>query len=177
MLTTADIFTASYPAIAHNFLTSQVFKEIHYTANFFTHLLLYFFDCSKISLAYKVRNFIELARSGFYDGLTVHRVVPNGFIQAGDPRGDGNGGPGYVIRSEPNERPIVRGTIAMAHHGKDTAGSQFFITHLPRPDLDGGYTAFGQVSSGMETVDRLEPGDRIEHITIWDGFTSPYSDP
>ncbi len=123
-----------------------------------------------------VRNFIRLAREGFYDGLTVHRVVPNGYIKAGDPRGDGNGGPGYVIRSELNERPIVRGSVAMSDHGRDTAGSQFFITHLPRPDLDGRYGVFGQVTSGLEVVDRTEPGDTIVSVTIWDGFTSPYRD-
>ena len=71
----------------------------------------------------------------------------------------------------------MRGTVAMADHGKDTAGSQFLITHLPRPDWDGRYTVFGQVTSGMDTVDRLEPGDTIENVTIWDGFTSPYREP
>ena len=124
-----------------------------------------------------VRNFVRLARDGFYNGLSVHDVVPNGYVQAGDPRGDGNGGPGYVIRSEINERPIVRGTVAMANHGKDTGGSRFFISHLPRPDLDGRNTVFGQVASGMEIVDRLEPGDTIVEVTIWDGFTSPYREP
>ena len=124
-----------------------------------------------------VRNFVRLARDGFYNGLSVHDVVPNGYIQAGDPRGDGNGGPGYVIRSEINRRPILRGTVAMANHGKDTGGSRFFITHLPRPDLDGRNTVFGQVTSGMEIVDRLEPGDPIVDVTIWDGFTSPYREP
>lgn len=124
-----------------------------------------------------VRNFVRLARDGFYNGLKVHDVVPNGYIHTGDPRGDSNGGPGYVIRCEINRRPIVRGTVAMANHGKDTGGSRFFITHLPQPDLDGRNTVFGQVSSGMEIVDRLEPGDTILDVTIWDGFTSPYRDP
>ena len=124
-----------------------------------------------------VRNFVRLARDGFYNGLSVHDVVPNGYVQAGDPRGDGNGGPGYVIRSEINERPMVRGTVAMANHGKDTGGSRFFITHLPRPELDGRNTVFGQVTSGMEIVDRLEPGDTIIDVQIWDGFTSPYREP
>jgi len=121
-----------------------------------------------------VRNFVRLAREGFFDGLSFHRVVPNGFVQSGDPRGDGNGGPGYAIRSELNGRPIVRGTLVMADHGKDTAGSQFFITHVPRPDLDGVHTVFGQVTKGMEIVDRIDPSDTIEQVTIWDGFNSPY---
>ena len=124
-----------------------------------------------------VRNFIRLARQGFFDGLFFHRVVPNGFVQSGDPRGDGNGGPGYTIRSEINGRPIVRGTLVMADHGKDTAGSQFFITHVPRPDLDGLHTVFGQVTRGMDIVDRIEPSDTIEEVTIWDGFNSPYREP
>ncbi len=124
-----------------------------------------------------VQNFIRLARSGFYDGLSVHHVVPNGRVETGDPRGDGNGGPGYAIRSEVNPRPIVRGTLAMLNHGTDTAGSQFFITHLPQPKLEGTVTVFGQVTGGMNTVDRLEPGDTIESITIWDGYTSPYRAP
>ena len=124
-----------------------------------------------------VRNFIRLARQRFFDGLSFHRVVPNGFVQSGDPRGDGNGGPGYAIRSEINGRPIVRGTLVMADHGKDTGGSQFFITHVPRPDLDGLHTVFGQVTRGMEIVDRIELSDTIEQVTIWDGFNSPYREP
>ena len=121
-----------------------------------------------------VQNFIQLARRGFYDGLTFHDVVPNGFIVGGDPRGDGNGGPGYTVRSEINERAIVRGSLVMADHGKDTAGSQFFITHLPHPHLDGRHTVFGRVSAGMPAVDKVEPGQVIESVTIWDGFESPY---
>lgn len=123
-----------------------------------------------------VGNFIKLAREGFYNGLTFHRVVPNFLVQAGDPRGDGNGGPGYRIRSEVNRRPFLRGTLAMAlPNGKDSAGSQFFITHLPQPQLAGDHTAFGQVIKGMELVDRLEPGDVIQRIAIWDGVTDPDS--
>ena len=121
-----------------------------------------------------VGNFMKLAREGFYDGLTFHHVVPNFLVQGGDPTGDGNGGPGYRIRSEVNRRPFLRGTLAMAlPAGKDTAGSQFFITHLPQPQLAGNFTAFGQVIKGMELVDRLEPGDVIQRITIWDGITDP----
>jgi len=113
-----------------------------------------------------VDNFMKLARSGFYDGLEFVRVVPNFVIQAGDPRGDQNGGPGYQIRDEINLRRYQTGTVGMALSGKDTGGSQFFITHAPQPHLDGGYTVFGQVIDGMEAVNRVARGDKIERIEI-----------
>jgi len=114
-------------------------------------------------------SFIDLARRGFYDGLTFHRVVPGFVIQGGDPRGDGNGGPGYTLRCEVGERPYGRGAVGMALSGKDTGGSQFFITHSPQPHLDGGYTLFGWVAEGMEVVDKIRPGDVIERVEIWTG--------
>jgi cyclophilin family peptidyl-prolyl cis-trans isomerase/HEAT repeat protein len=114
-------------------------------------------------------NFMELARKGFFDGVTFHRVVPNFVVQAGDPRGDGDGGPGYTIRDELNQRPYLRGTVGMALDWRDTAGSQFFITHSPQPHLDAAYTAFGYVVAGMDVVDRLEPGDVIRRVRMWDG--------
>ncbi|MFN6202219.1 MAG: peptidylprolyl isomerase [Acidobacteriota bacterium] len=113
-----------------------------------------------------VDNLVSLARRGYFNGLTFHRVVPNFVIQGGDPRGDGEGGPGYQIRCEINTRPYLRGTLGMALSGKDTGGSQFFITHSPQPHLDGGYTVFGQVVRGLETVDLLDRGDRIIALTI-----------
>jgi cyclophilin family peptidyl-prolyl cis-trans isomerase len=113
-----------------------------------------------------VDNFVTLARKGFFNGLTFHRVVPNFVIQGGDPRADGEGGPGYQIRCEINQQPYKRGTVGMALSGKDTGGSQFFITHAPQPHLDGGYTVFGQVVTGMEVVDQITRGDVIEKITI-----------
>lgn len=113
-----------------------------------------------------VDNFIRLARSGFYDGLEFVRVVPNFVIQTGDPRGDQNGGPGYQIRDEINLRRYETGTVGMALSGKDTGGSQFFITHSPQPHLDGGYTVFGQVVEGMESVNRIARGDKIEKIEV-----------
>ena len=116
-----------------------------------------------------VDNFITLARKGFFDGLTFHRVVPAFMVQTGDPRGDGEGGPGYTIRDELNQRPYVRGTVGMALDWADTGGSQFFITQSPQPHLDGKYTVLGRVLSGMDVVDRLQPGDVIRHIRIWDG--------
>jgi cyclophilin family peptidyl-prolyl cis-trans isomerase/HEAT repeat protein len=114
-------------------------------------------------------SFMDLARRGFYNGLTFHRVVPGFVIQGGCPRGDGNGGPGYTLRCEIGQRPYGRGAVGMALSGKDTGGSQFFITHAPTPHLDGGYTVFGWVAAGMDVVDKIQPGDVIEGVEIWDG--------
>jgi cyclophilin family peptidyl-prolyl cis-trans isomerase/HEAT repeat protein len=116
-----------------------------------------------------VHNFVRLARKGFFDGLAFHRVVPGFVVQDGDPRGDGNGSPGYTIRDEINERPYLRGTVGMALDWEDTGGSQYFITHGPQPHLDGRYTVFGQVVSGMEIVDALASGDVVRHVRVWDG--------
>ncbi|HEX8423196.1 MAG TPA: peptidylprolyl isomerase, partial [Pyrinomonadaceae bacterium] len=113
-----------------------------------------------------VDNFVELARRGFFNNISFHRVVPNFVVQGGDPRGDGNGGPGYQIRCEINEVPYGRGAVGMALSGKDTGGSQWFITHSPQPHLDGGYTVFARVVAGMETVDRITRGDRIRSINV-----------
>jgi cyclophilin family peptidyl-prolyl cis-trans isomerase/HEAT repeat protein len=113
-----------------------------------------------------VDNFMKLARGRFYDGLTFMRVVPNFVIQGGDPRDDQNGGPGYQIRDEINLHEYGTGTVGMALSGKDTGGSQFFITHSPQPHLDGGYTVFGQVIEGMDVVNRIARGDRIDRIEI-----------
>jgi len=113
-----------------------------------------------------VDNFIQLADRKYFNGITVHRVVPNFVIQDGDPRGDGNGGPGYQIRCEINEVPYERGAVGMALSGKDTGGSQWFVTHSPQPHLDGGYTVFGNVVAGMDTVDAIVRGDVIRSIVI-----------
>jgi cyclophilin family peptidyl-prolyl cis-trans isomerase/HEAT repeat protein len=117
------------------------------------------------------RNFMTLARQGFFNGLQIHRVVPNFVVQDGDPRGDGEGGPGYTIRDELNERPFLRGTVGMALSWRDTGGSQFFITHSPQPHLDARYTVFGSVVNGMEVVDRIQQGDTITRVRVWDGTT------
>jgi cyclophilin family peptidyl-prolyl cis-trans isomerase/HEAT repeat protein len=114
-------------------------------------------------------SFVALARRGFYDGLVFHRVEPGFVVQGGCPRGDGNGGPGYALRCEITRRAYGRGAVGMALSGKDTGGSQFFITLGPQPHLDGGYTLFGQVVAGMEAVERLRPGDAIERVTVWTG--------
>lgn len=115
---------------------------------------------------FTVLSFVKLARRGFYRGLVFHRVVPNFVIQGGDPRGDGWGGPGYSIRSEFADITYGEGSIGIASAGKDTEGSQFFITHSPQPHLDGRYTLFGKVISGMDVVNRIQVGDRIFDVKV-----------
>jgi HEAT repeat protein/cyclophilin family peptidyl-prolyl cis-trans isomerase len=119
-----------------------------------------------------VENFVSLAKKGYFNGLSLHRVVPDFVIQDGDPRGDGEGGPSYTIRDELNERPYLRGTVGMAlDPWPDTGGSQYFITHSPQPHLDAKYTAFGRVVAGMEVVDQLQQWDVIRRVRVWDGET------
>jgi cyclophilin family peptidyl-prolyl cis-trans isomerase/HEAT repeat protein len=127
------------------------------------------FEFTVLDAPQTVQNFIALARRGYFNGLQVHRVVPNFVVQDGDPRGDGSGGPGYTIRDELNDRPFVRGTVGMALSGPDTGGSQFFIMHSPAPHLDAKYTVFGKVVSGMDVVDKIAPMDVIERVRVWDG--------
>ncbi|HEX6124773.1 MAG TPA: peptidylprolyl isomerase [Pyrinomonadaceae bacterium] len=123
-----------------------------------------------------VDNFIKLARSGYYNGVEVHRVVPNFVMQDGDPRGDGNGGPGWSIRCEINMVPYERGAVGMALSGKDTGGSQWFVTHSRQPHLDGGYTVFGRVNeTGMKVVDKIVRGDKILNVRIVEGRSTPRS--
>jgi cyclophilin family peptidyl-prolyl cis-trans isomerase len=118
-----------------------------------------------------VSSFITLARRGFFNDLAIHRVVPDFVAQLGDPRGDGEGGPGYTLRDEINDRPYLRGTVGMALDWEDTGGSQFFITVSPQPHLDGRYTVFAHVVDGMDVVDQLRVGDVVRRIRIWDGVT------
>jgi cyclophilin family peptidyl-prolyl cis-trans isomerase len=113
-----------------------------------------------------VDNFIRLARAGSLDGLSFHRVVPNFVIQDGDPRGDGSGGPPWQIRCEINLQRYEAGMLGMALSGKDTGGSQYFITHSPQPHLDGGYTIFGRVQSGQEIVDRMTQGEPVRRVVV-----------
>jgi cyclophilin family peptidyl-prolyl cis-trans isomerase/HEAT repeat protein len=126
-------------------------------------------ELSVLDAPQTAQNFIALARKGYFNGLQIHRVVPNFVIQGGDPRGDGSGGPGYTIRDELNDRPYVRGTVGMALSGPDTGGSQFFITHSPQPHLDAKYTVFGHVVNGMDVVDKIQQLDVIQRVRIWDG--------
>jgi len=119
-----------------------------------------------------VEKFVTLARKGYFNGLSVHRVVPDFVMQDGDPRGDGEGGPGYSIRDEFNQRPYVRGTVGMAlDPWPDTGGSQYFITHSPQPHLDARYTVFGRIIGGMDVVDQIQQWDVIRRVRIWDGQT------
>jgi len=112
-----------------------------------------------------VANFVQLARSGFYNGLKFHRVIPNFMIQGGCPQGDGTGGPGYSIKCEINRNKHLAGSLSMAHRGKNTGGSQFFICHSPQPHLDGVHTVFGQTQD-MAVVRAIKAGDRIDEVTI-----------
>ena len=114
-----------------------------------------------------VENFVKLAKRGFYDGLTFHRVEPGFVVQGGDPKGDGFGGPGYQIKGEFNSRKHVTGTVAMARSASpDSAGSQFYITLAPQPFLDNKYSVFGQVLEGMDIVMKIKRGDRMKKVTI-----------
>jgi cyclophilin family peptidyl-prolyl cis-trans isomerase len=108
-----------------------------------------------------VESFTALVGEGFYDGLTFHRVIPGFMIQAGCPRGDGTGGPGYTFEDEPNDHRVERGALAMANAGPDTNGSQFFIVTADAcPWLDGKHTVFGRVTSGQDVVDRISTVER-----------------
>jgi cyclophilin family peptidyl-prolyl cis-trans isomerase/HEAT repeat protein len=129
------------------------------------------FELAVLDAPQTTRSFMALIRKGFFNGLVIHRVVPNFVVQDGDPRGDGEGGPGYTLRDELNERPFLRGTVGIALAGRDTGGSQFFIMHSPAPHLDARYTVFGQVVNGMDVVDRLQQGDVIQRMRVWDGKT------
>jgi cyclophilin family peptidyl-prolyl cis-trans isomerase/HEAT repeat protein len=111
-----------------------------------------------------VWNFLSLAKSGYYRNTRFHRVVPNFVAQDGDPRDDGNGGPGYSIRDEMNPRRYERGAVGMALSGPDTGGSQYFITHSPQPHLDGHYTVFGRVIRGFDVLDKIAQGDLITRV-------------
>jgi cyclophilin family peptidyl-prolyl cis-trans isomerase/HEAT repeat protein len=113
-----------------------------------------------------VENFARLAERGYFDGLAIHRVVPNFVIQDGDPTGTGSGGPGYTIRCEYNRLRYEPGMVGMALSGKDTGGSQWFITHSPQPHLNGRYTIFARVTRGMDVVGRIVQGDRVLKVDL-----------
>ncbi len=111
-----------------------------------------------------VNNFVFLAKQGFYDGIPFHRVISDFMIQEGDPTGTGAGGPGYRFEDEVSKNPLTheKGVISMANAGPNTNGSQFFITHLPQPHLNGNHTVFGKVVAGQDIVDATRQGDTME---------------
>ncbi|WP_455139275.1 peptidylprolyl isomerase [Candidatus Hodarchaeum mangrovi] len=130
-------------------------------------IVIEFYD----SVINTVKNFVSLAESGFYNGLTFHRVIPNFVAQGGCPHGTGTGGPGYVIPCETEinmkkGHKHERGVISMAHAGKDTGGSQFFLVKAPQPHLDGVHTVFGNIIDDEEIIDQLKQGDKIEKVVI-----------
>ncbi|MFH1002944.1 MAG: peptidylprolyl isomerase [Chloroflexota bacterium] len=106
-----------------------------------------------------VNNFVFLARDGYYDGSTFHRVIPGFMAQGGDPTGTGRGSPGYTFKDEFTQHQHLTGTLSMANAGPDTNGSQFFITYAPQPGLDGKHTVFGQLTGGMDVLKALTPRD------------------
>ena len=130
-------------------------------------LLIEFYD-DAAPLA--VQNFIDLSNKGYYDGLKFHRVIPNFMVQGGCPDGTGAGGPGYSIPCEVNGEKQFhdRGVLSMAHRGRDTGGSQFFICHNRQntAHLDGNHTCFGKVVEGLDIIDEIRQGDKIQKITI-----------
>jgi len=115
-----------------------------------------------------VNNFVFLAREGFYDGVTFHRVISDFMIQGGDPTGTGRGGPGYRFEDEFEGNSLTHetGVISMANAGPNTNGSQFFITHSPQPHLNGRHTVFGKVVRGQEVVDSIRQGDKMVRVEI-----------
>ena len=115
-----------------------------------------------------VNNFVFLSREGFYDGVSFHRVISNFVIQGGDPTGTGTGGPGYRFEDETRNNPLKheRGVMSMANAGPGTNGSQFFITHSPQPHLNGKHTVFAKVTRGMDVVDSIRQGDKMNKVTI-----------
>lgn len=113
-----------------------------------------------------VANFEKLANSGFYNGLIFHRVIPGFMAQGGCPTGTGTGGPGYQINCEINSNKHERGTLAMAHAGRNTGGSQFYICYGAQPHLDGQHTTFGKVTSGMEHIDTLRGREKMETVEV-----------
>lgn len=117
-----------------------------------------------------VENFEKLANSGFYNGLTFHRVIPGFVSQGGCPHGTGTGGPGYTIKCETEGNPHKHepGSLSMAHAGRNTGGSQFFIVHESQPHLNGVHTVFGKVTSGLETAKAMRNGDVMEKVEVFD---------
>ncbi|WP_416151762.1 peptidylprolyl isomerase [Salipaludibacillus sp. HK11] len=117
-----------------------------------------------------VANFEKLANDGFYNGLSFHRVIPGFVAQGGCPEGNGTGGPGYTIKCETKGNPHKhqKGSLSMAHAGKDTGGSQFFLVLEPQPHLDGVHTVFGQVTEGLDILPRIKAGDQMSEVKVYE---------
>jgi len=152
--------TEDYLTLARMAMTTRAEAEIETSSGAFTVEL----DFEEAPLT--SHQFMSLARRGFFEGLLIHRVVPDFVVQTGDPRGDGTGGPGTSIRDEINPLRYVRGAVGMALSGPDTGGSQWFVALSPQPHLDGGYTVFGKVTSGGAVLDRIEQNDRLVSVRI-----------
>ncbi len=138
----------------------------HYTATIETEKGELVLELFASDVPITVNNFVFLAREGFYDGITFHRVIADFMAQGGDPTGTGSGTPGYSFADEFTEHTHVAGALSMANAGPNTNGSQFFITYTPQHGLDGKHSVFGQLTEGMDVLEKIESGDAIIRITI-----------
>ncbi len=146
----------------------QIDPTKKYTATIETNRGIIVADLFAAQAPRTVNNFVSLARDGYYDGVTFHRVIPDFMIQGGDPTGTGRGGPGYTFKDEfdPKLKHDKPGVLSMANAGANTNGSQFFITHVPTPWLDGKHSVFGQVVKGQDVVNKIQQGDVMLSVTI-----------
>jgi peptidyl-prolyl cis-trans isomerase B (cyclophilin B) len=144
----------------------QLDPNKHYTATIETEKGNLVLELFASDVPVTVNNFVFLAREGFYDNTTFHRVIANFMAQGGDPTGTGTGGPGYKFADEFTEHTHVTGALSMANAGPDTNGSQFFICYAPQPHLDGHHSVFGQLIEGMDILKQLKNGDVIKRMVI-----------
>jgi cyclophilin family peptidyl-prolyl cis-trans isomerase len=146
----------------------QIDPSKKYTATIETNRGIIVLDLFAAQTPRTVNNFVSLARDGYYDGVTFHRVIKDFMVQSGDPTGTGRGGPGYTFKDEfdPKLKHDKPGVLSMANAGPGTNGSQFFITHVPTPWLDGKHSVFGQVTTGQDVVNKIEQGDVMLSVTI-----------
>lgn len=148
--------------------TMQIDKSKSYSATIKTNRGDIEIDLHADKTPLTVNNFVFLAKDGYYDGITFHRVIPDFMVQTGDPTGTGRGGPGYKFRDEfhPSLKHDAPGVLSMANAGAGTNGSQFFITHVETSWLDNKHSVFGRVTKGQDVVDAIQQGDRIEAVEI-----------